>query len=94
MPVHPIKETAVPTETSRAGGQPWPTLPIPFTAAGRPMSPVSPVLPVDVPPEALGTKRLAPVFTPPGPDVVLAPGMQGGTKPWHRAATGTVEGAI
>ena len=45
-PVHPIKETPVPTGTARPGEQPWPTQPIPSTAAaGEPMKPVSPVFP-------------------------------------------------
>src|SRR6267142_2670036 len=43
QPVHPIKETPVPTQTARAGEQPWPTQPIPYTAGGQPMKPVSPV---------------------------------------------------
>ena len=29
QPVHPIRETPVPTETTRPGEQPWPTQPIP-----------------------------------------------------------------
>ena len=34
QPVHPIKEMPVPTETARAGEQPWPTQPIPYKANG------------------------------------------------------------
>src|SRR5438874_2959300 len=48
LPVHAIKETPVPMETTRAGEQPWPTQPIPYTASGQPMKPVTPVFPVDV----------------------------------------------
>jgi PQQ-dependent dehydrogenase (methanol/ethanol family) len=78
QPVHPIKETPVPTETSRAGERPWPTQPIPYTANGQPMKPVSPVFPMDVPPERLATRKPSPVFTPPGPNVMNAPGTEGG----------------
>jgi quinohemoprotein ethanol dehydrogenase len=79
-PVHPIKETPVPTATSRPGEQPWPTQPIPYTAAGKPMAPVSPVFPVDIPPEHVASKNLTvvPMFTPPGPSQVIAPGTGGG----------------
>jgi quinohemoprotein ethanol dehydrogenase len=38
-PVHPIKEMPVPTDNPGAGQSPWPTQPIPFTAAGKPMEP-------------------------------------------------------
>ena len=57
QPVHPIKEMPVPTETTRPGEQPWPTQPIPFTAAGQPMKPVSPVFPIDVPAERLADEQ-------------------------------------
>ena len=78
QPVHAIKETPVPTETSRPGEQPWPTQPIPYTAGGQPMKPVSPVFPIDVPPDRLATRKLVPVFTPPGPNQIYAPGTEGG----------------
>jgi PQQ-dependent dehydrogenase (methanol/ethanol family) len=78
QPVHSIREMPVPTETARAGEQPWPTQPIPYTASGQPMKPVAPVFPVDVPPERLATRRPSPVFTPPGPNVMTAPGTEGG----------------
>lgn len=78
QPVHPIKEMPVPTETSRAGEQPWPTQPIPFTAKGEPMQPVSPVFPIDIPPESMVGKTLVPMFTPPGPNQIRAPGFGGG----------------
>src|SRR6185436_15189456 len=48
-PVHEIKETTVPTTVTRPGEEPWPTQPIPYTAAGKPMAPVSPVVAVDIP---------------------------------------------
>jgi alcohol dehydrogenase (cytochrome c) len=79
QPVHPIVETPVPTETARPGEQAWPTQPIPHTAAGKPMAPVSPVFPVDVPPERLAKMKLMPMFTQPGfPDQIRAPGTEGG----------------
>jgi alcohol dehydrogenase (cytochrome c) len=79
-PVHPIKEVPVPTETTREGEQPWPTQPIPYTAAGKPMAPVSPVFPVDIPAEHIAKNKLTlvPMFTPPGPNQVSAPGTGGG----------------
>ena len=77
-PVHPIKETPVPTETTRPGEQPWPTQPIPHTALGQPMHPVTPVFPEDVPPERLASRKPVPVFTPPGPNQISAPGTEGG----------------
>jgi len=77
-PVHPITETPVPTESSRAGEQPWPTQPIPYTAQGEPMKPVSPIFPVDVPAERLASRKLVPAFTPPGPNQIYAPGAEGG----------------
>jgi quinohemoprotein ethanol dehydrogenase len=78
QPVHPIKEIPVPTDTSRPGEQPWPTQPIPHTAAGKPMAPVSPVFPVDIPTEHAATRKLVPMFTPPGPSQIGAPGTGGG----------------
>ncbi len=76
--VHSIKEMTVPTETTRQGEQPWPTQPIPYTAAGQPMRPVAPVFPVDIPPERLASGKLVPIFTPPGPGQIRAPGTEGG----------------
>jgi quinohemoprotein ethanol dehydrogenase len=78
QPVHPIKEIPVPTETTRAGEQMWPTQPIPYTAAGQSMKPVSPVFPVDIPAGRLATFTLVPMFTPPGPNQIRAPGTEGG----------------
>ena len=77
-PVHPIVETPVSTETARDGEQPWPTQPIPHTAAGEPMEPVSPIVPENIPPEHLEGNTIVPIFTPRGPDQIFAPGSGGG----------------
>jgi glucose dehydrogenase len=76
QPVHEIRETPVPTEVFRQGEQAWPTQPIPYTAAGKPMMPVSPVFPVDIPAE-----RLAKCQVQVGPDVHAA----GAAEPDSRA---------
>jgi glucose dehydrogenase len=79
QPVHEIRETPVPTEVFRQGEQAWPTQPIPYTAAGKPMMPVSPVFPVDIPAERLAKYKLVPMFTQPGqPNQIRAPGTEGG----------------
>jgi quinohemoprotein ethanol dehydrogenase len=78
QPVHPIKEMPVPTETTRAGEQPWPTQPIPYTAAGKPMTPVSPIVADDIPPAQLTRFKIVPSFTPAGPNQIVAPGSGGG----------------
>ena len=39
-PLHPMVETTVPTETDVPGEQVWPTQPIPYNAAGVPMTPL------------------------------------------------------
>ena len=78
QPVHPIKETPVPTQAARADEHPWPTQPIPYKANGQPMSPVCPVFPVDIPPEQLATRTPVPAFTPQGPNQISAPGTGGG----------------
>jgi len=77
-PVHEIRETPVPTEVFRQGDQAWPTQPIPYTAAGKPMVPVSPVEPVDIPAERLAVAKPTPMFTQPGPNQIRAPGTEGG----------------
>jgi quinohemoprotein ethanol dehydrogenase len=77
-PVHTVVEVPVPTETSRAGEQPWPTQPVPFTASGQPMQPVSPIAPTGIPADRLATRTLVPHFTPPGPNQIYAPGTEGG----------------
>ena len=78
QPVHSIKETPVPIEGALAGEQPWPTQPIPYTASGKPMSPVSPVFPLDIPPDRLASSKLVPLFTPIAPNHIFAPGQGGG----------------
>src|SRR4030088_3278347 len=42
------------------------------------MSPVSPVFPLDIPPEQLATRKLVPQFTPFAPNQISAPGTGGG----------------
>jgi PQQ-dependent dehydrogenase (methanol/ethanol family) len=78
-PVHPIKEMPVPTQSSNPAEQPWPTQPIPHTAAGKPMSPVTPVFPMDIPAERLAKNKLVPIFTPMETGQIFAPGTGGGT---------------
>jgi len=78
QPVHGVKETPVPTEDPRPGEKAYPTQPIPLTASGKPMTPVSPVYPIDIPPDRLTTRKLVPQFTPPGADMIYAPGTEGG----------------
>ena len=78
QPVHPIKEMPVPTDDPRSGEHAWPTQPIPFTAAGKPMEPVSPIVPLDISPAHLAKNKVVPIFTPPGPNLVMAPGRGGG----------------
>jgi PQQ-dependent dehydrogenase (methanol/ethanol family) len=79
-PVHEIRETPVPTSPAIPGEQMWPTQPIPYTAAGKPMAPVSPVTPVDIDPEYVKANNLtlAPMFAPPQRNQIFAPGTQGG----------------
>jgi quinohemoprotein ethanol dehydrogenase len=79
QPVHPIKEMPVPIEGARPGEQPWPTQPIPFTASGKPMEPVCPVMPLDIPPEQLTKAKIVSQYTPQGPNQIYAPGTGGGT---------------
>jgi quinohemoprotein ethanol dehydrogenase len=77
QPVHPIKEMPVPVD-DRPGEHGWPTQPIPFTAAGKPMEPVCPIVPLDISPAHLEKNTIVPIFSPPKPNVVLAPGTGGG----------------
>jgi glucose dehydrogenase len=78
-PVHPIKEVPVPTAGAGPGQTPYPTQPIPFTASGRPMEPVCPVVPVDIPAAQLAKFKAVPHFTPMGPGQIIAPGANGGS---------------
>jgi alcohol dehydrogenase (cytochrome c) len=68
----------VPTEVARQGETAWPTQPIPHTASGKPMSPVVPIFPTDIPADRLAKSKLVPQFTPPGPNMIYAPGTGGG----------------
>jgi PQQ-dependent dehydrogenase (methanol/ethanol family) len=77
-PVHSVVETAVSTASTRPGEQLSPTQPIPYTAAGKPMQPVSPVTGIDIPPEQLARYKVVPMFSPPGPNQISAPGTEGG----------------
>ena len=77
-PVHPIKEMPVPTDNPGVGQSPWPTQPIPFTASGTLMEPVSPITPLDIPAEQLAKNTIVPIFTPFRPNQVFAPGTGGG----------------
>src|SRR5262245_11346331 len=78
QPVHTIRETPVPTETQIPGEQMSPTQPIPYSASGKMMN-VTPVSPVDIPHEATSARTLVPMFTPPGPNQIRAPGGEGGS---------------
>lgn len=77
-PVHPIKEMPVPTDNPPKGEQPWPTQPIPFTASGKPMEPVCPIEPLDIPAEVLAKNTIVPIFSPMRGNQVHAPGFGGG----------------
>ena len=78
-PVHPIKEMPVPTDNAGPGESPYPTQPIPYTASGKPMEPVCPIEPLDIPPERLARYRIDPIFSPRRPNQIIAPGTGGGT---------------
>jgi glucose dehydrogenase len=80
QPIHPIKEMPVPTAGAKEGEKPWPTQPIPFKADGKPMEPVCPIVPLDIPAAHLEKgNKIVPQFTPFGPNQVYAPGTQGGS---------------
>jgi quinohemoprotein ethanol dehydrogenase len=79
QPVHPIKEMPVPTTPARPGEQPWPTQPIPFTASGKPMEPVCPIVPLEIPADQLVKNKIVPQYTPNNPGQIQAPGTGGGS---------------
>jgi glucose dehydrogenase len=80
QPIHPIKEMPVPTSGAKPGEQPWPTQPIPFKADGKPMEPVCPIVPLDIPAAHLEKgNKIVPQFTPFGPNQIFAPGGGGGS---------------
>ena len=68
----------MPTNADREGEQPWPTQPIPFTASGKMMAPVSPVTATDIAPNRLPAWAAVPMFTPPGRGRIQTPGQGGG----------------
>ena len=78
-PVHPIKEMPVPVDNAGPGQSPWPTQPIPFTASGKPMEPVAPIVPLEIPAEHLAKNTIVPIFSPMRPNQIFAPGTGGGT---------------
>lgn len=63
QPINPIVEAPVSTTSDVPGEQPWPTQPIPYTAAGTPMQPFCSVYPVLTNPDL--AKLARPQFTPP-----------------------------
>jgi alcohol dehydrogenase (cytochrome c) len=65
-PISPIVETPVDTKSEMPGEEPWPTQPIPQTAAGRPMEPVAGSVVRAVNPEFASAPRV-PLYTPPRP---------------------------
>lgn len=77
-PVHPIKEMPVPMDNPPPGERPWPTQPIPFTASGKPMEPVCPIEPLEIPAEVLAKNKIVPIFSPMRGNQVHAPGFGGG----------------
>src|SRR3984893_6197826 len=78
QPVHPIKEMPVPTANARPGEQPWPTQPIPLAARAKPMEPVCPIVPLEIPPAQLEKNKIVPMYTPQAPNQIFAPGGGGG----------------
>jgi len=78
-PVHDIIETPVPTETDLVGEVPWPTQPVPYTAAGELMEPVVPIFPTDIPAEHLDNNTAVAHYTPIGPGQIFSPGYGGGS---------------
>ncbi len=90
-PVHPIKEMPVPTDNAGPGQAPWPTQPIPFTASGKLMEPVSPIEPLEISAAQLEKARPVPIFSPMRPNQIIAPGTGGGTNYsplWYSPRTG------
>ncbi len=77
-PLHKVVETAVPTTTDVPGEQPWPTQPVPYTAAGAPQTPFCSTTPKVDDPEL--ARRVRPTFHPylSQEFVITAPGNVGG----------------
>src|SRR5204862_6371527 len=47
-------------------------------AIGLPMEPVCPIVPLEIPASQLASNQVVPIFTPPGPNQIRAPGTGGG----------------
>lgn len=77
-PINPIVETPVPTTTDVPGERPWPTQPIPYTAAGVPQQPFCAVYPRIADRELAARAR--PQFHPllSRELVIVSPGLGGG----------------
>ena len=56
-PIHPMVETAMPTESDVPGEQVWPTQPIPHNARGVPLTPFCATFPLVTDPEAAPRAR-------------------------------------
>ena len=61
-PIHPMVETAMPTESDVPGEQVWPTQPIPHNARGVPLTPFCATFPLVTDPEA--AQRARQIYTP------------------------------
>ena len=61
-PIHPMVETAMPTESDVPGEQVWPTQPIPHNARGVPLTPFCATFPLVTDPEA--APRARQIYTP------------------------------
>ena len=70
-PINPIVETPVPTDTETPGEEPWPTQPIPHTAAGEPMVPLAEQFPTENVYPQFGSYPKLPFYTPPTLDGAL-----------------------
>ena len=61
-PIHPMVETAMPTESDVPGEKAWPTQPIPYNARGVPLTPFCATFPLVSDAEA--AQRARPIYTP------------------------------
>ena len=64
-PINPIVETPVPTATDTPNEEVWPTQPIPHTASGRPMEPMTAQFPTENVCPQFGSYPKVPFYTPP-----------------------------
>ena len=77
--MHPIDETPVPTETARPASSRGRRSRFRYTAAGKMMAPVSPVVAESTSRRSSSrSSRSMPMFTPLGPNQIHAPGTGGG----------------